>query len=1297
VNEDCPYTEVCIERACHPPCNVRNPCAEHAVCVNINHGSDCKCQDGFHGNGYVGCQPGIVSNSQFQCSHVNSHLHTSFPIIQKNKTFNELKKVHDHGQVCQYNVDCPPDKYCDRLNRVCINPCNEDSCGDNALCIGENHAPKCVCPPGYRGNAYISCDQDVGCKTDRECPDYLACRNRQCVSPCNCGHNAECIVKNHKSTCKCPPGYSGDPSKSCEAPTNPCDPNPCGVKALCELDRGNPICYCPKGMTGNPFQQCIPEGGECLKNTCGPNSGCRIINSKPSCFCLPNFEGNPPKKPCGPPANPCDPSPCGPNTQCALVNGIAKCSCLAGFIESPNTIRGCVEPLDPCNPSPCGNGAVCDSNRNPICYCPGSMNGNPFKQCVETSIVQDLCKPGPCGRNAECYVVENREQCYCRQGYYGDPYTSCREPERSVCNPNPCGPNAECLISPDGRSMCACPDNMEGDPTSIQGCQKVECVINSDCPDSEACIGNRCQDPCPGSCGRNTHCRVEKHHPVCFCNTGTTGNPYHICYPVESQNRPKNPCNPSPCGANENCRVVRNKAQCSCQKGLIGSPKTGCRPECILNEECPAAKTCINKKCIDVCIKGVCGINANCKPIDHRAVCQCNKGYIGDAFTQCVKPPERDERIDPCNPSPCDPGVTCIAYDGRTAICDVCSSPHAKFNPKCRPECISNSECPFNRACINQKCIDPCPGSCGFKTKCEVRNHEPVCDCVNGYVGNPFEQCVPRTNDETPTTCDNIACGPNTECGQRNSVFKCVCKKGFYGDPLIGCRPECVINSDCTLGKACINYKCADPCNGACGQNAKCEVINHTPMCTCPPGTEGNPFIACEQRRDIGPIVPLNPCDPSPCGPNSRCLISQDRAICSCLPGYRGLPPSCRPDCVISTDCALDRACANQKCVDPCPGTCGQNANCQVINHNPICSCPTGQVGDPFISCQYAPDEPIYPEDRNENPCQPSPCGANSVCQVRENRPVCSCLENFIGKPPHCRPECVLNSECPLNKACIREKCIDPCKNACGQNADCKVVSHSAQCSCKKGYEGDSFVGCSRVIEDPKNVDPCNPSPCAPNAECSVYQNAAKCSCIPPYKGDPYQTGCRPECILSTDCPSSLACVNNHCRDPCPGVCGPNAECSVANHIPHCSCSKGFNGDPFGGCRKISPIYVPPESKNPCEPSPCGPNSLCRVVDGRPACSCLAGYLGVPPSCRPECVVNSECDLNEACISQKCKDPCIGTCGRNAHCQVINHSPICSCPLNYIGDPFVQCSLRRESSFIPEIFTLNSNIFCMNS
>lgn len=54
---------------------------------------------------------------------------------------------------------------------------------------------------------------------------------------------------------------------------------------------------------------------------------------------------------------------------------------------------------------------------------------------------------------------------------------------------------------------------------------------------------------------------------------------------------------------------------------------------------------------------------------------------------------------------------------------------------------------------------------------------------------------------------------------------------------------------------------------------------------------------------------------------------------------------------MVSSECTQDKACINQKCSDPCPGTCGLQARCQVVNHNPICSCSPGYTGDPFTRC----------------------------------------------------------------------------------------------------------------------------------------------------------------------------------------------------------------------------------------------------------------------------------------------------------------------------------------------------------
>lgn len=224
------------------------------------------------------------------------------------------------------------------------------------------------------------------------------------------------------------------------------------------------------------------------------------------------------------------------------------------------------------------------------------------------------------------------------------------------------------------------------------------------------------------------------------------------------------------------------------------------------------------------------------------------------------------------------------------------------------------------------------------------------------------------------------------------------------------------------------------------------------------------------------------PCYPSPCGPNSQCKEINEQAVCSCVLGFIGSPPTCRPECITSSECPLNEACSNQKCVDPCPGTCGIDSLCHIINHNPVCTCSNKYTGDPFVRCHpqresslaikrfttpsifmiySAVEEPVVtPTD----PCQPSPCGSYSECKNIENTPSCTCLPNYIGSPPNCRPECVNNAECSHNLACITQKCKDPCPGACGINAECRVISHTPNCFCINGYIGNPFVQCEFEI-----------------------------------------------------------------------------------------------------------------------------------------------------------------------------------------------------------------------------------------
>ena len=176
---------------------------------------------------------------------------------------------------------------------------------------------------------------------------------------------------------------------------------------------------------------------------------------------------------------------------------------------------------------------------------------------------------------------------------------------------------------------------------------------------------------------------------------------------------------------------------------------------------------------------------------------------------------------------------------------------------------------------------------------------------------------------------------------------------------------------------------------------------------------------------------------------------------------------------------------------------------------------------------------------------------------------------------------CFSIADCPTDKACVQQKCRDVCAGACGSNTQCRVIHHSPQCTCLHGYQGDPFSGCTPIPPPPIEPvreevrNPCVPSPCGPNAKCVEKNGAGACVCLPEYFGDPY-TGCRPECVINSDCPSvEKACIRNKCVNPCiPSPCGYQAECVVVNHVPTCNCLPSYTGDPFSACSPIRKFSV---------------------------------------------------------------------------------------------------------------------------
>ena len=256
-----------------------------------------------------------------------------------------------------------------------------------------------------------------------------------------------------------------------------------------------------------------------------------------------------------------------------------------------------------------------------------------------------------CSSDSEC---ENTEICTNRQCL-----------DACVAN-NPCASNAQCY-STNHQAACRCPPGLEGDP--YVECVRVECRINQDCSENSACISNRCVNPClyENPCSQHATCTVQNHIAKCQCPPGWVGNPLVSCSPKEEPDlvspepecyvdgdcpddtaclneRCENPCfSLSPCDHTAICTVVNSlpfrTMICSCREGWVPDTQTKCKPVelpnppgCARDDDCPNGEACVNRQCVNPCD---CGSGASCFIENHRPICVCPPGFIGDPQIAC--------------------------------------------------------------------------------------------------------------------------------------------------------------------------------------------------------------------------------------------------------------------------------------------------------------------------------------------------------------------------------------------------------------------------------------------------------------------------------------------------------------------------------------------------------------------------------------------------------------------------------------------------------------------------------------
>ncbi|XP_043214270.1 neurogenic locus notch homolog protein 1-like isoform X1 [Amphibalanus amphitrite] len=572
-------------------------------------------------------------------------------------------------------------------------------------------------------------------------------------------------------------------------------------------------------------------------------------------------------------------------------------------------------------------------------------------QCAEggasTGAVHTAVRSGSSGVNYR--PVYTNQQVYSQSSpVYSQQYTqqsSGRFPSVGAssvdpCVPSPCGPNTECSIDNRGIGVCRCLPGYFPKPDTITGCGP-QCTSASECGSGYNCVNNKCVRSGASVTGiRGTSQTIHRTKTVVSRNPAAAS---------------ADPCSLGLCGLNANCDNVGGRAVCSCPAGYSGNPLVQCnKGECTEDSQCGASLACIGVNCVDPCAEVQCGLNANCKVIQHRAICSCPRGYSGDPFVSCTRQSPRAA----CSPSPCGTNTNCEVKNGR-AICSCVQNYIGDPLVACRPECTSDAECAGHQACSQNRCRSACIDACGENARCDAVNHRPVCKCPQFYKGSP----------------------------------------------LTGCFPECTSHAECAGNRACIQLQCTDPCAGACGIGADCRVRDHTAICSCPTGYLGHPYDRCtppdpaaavataasvhgggssgtvcdtcetsagNAGSSSGVFVQTAPsvgdlCTPNPCGQYADCnpgtdRLGQPRAVCTCPKGYLGDPlTACqRGECVDHSNCPATQACYNYICTNPCLSSsggnvCGTNALCRAQNHKAICYCPPEYTGEPLTECRLKP------------------------------------------------------------------------------------------------------------------------------------------------------------------------------------------------------------------------------------------------------------------------------------------------------------------------------------------------------
>ena len=532
------------------------------------------------------------------------------------------------------------------------------------------------------------------------------------------------------------------------------------------------------------------------------------------------------------------------------------------------------------------------------------------------------------------------------------------------------------------------------------------------------------------------------------------------------------------------------------------------------------------------------------------------------------------------------------------------------------------------------------------------------------------------------------------------------CQEGYVGEPPY-CRPECVINSDCLSYESCIKGRCQDPCEYGCGENTDCKVIRHRAVCSCKTNTIGNPYTRCEYS-DVG--IDLN--DKNNKDDNNgdddnqnggkdyngnsgtdQGTTESDHNTNNDDDNYHGSNGGSDHGNNGGSDHGSNEGSDQGNNGGSDHGSNGgsdhgSNGGSDYGNNGGSDHGSNG--GTDHESNGGSDNESNGGSDHGSNggsdhgsnhgsnggnnhgSNEDKDHGTNGGNDFNDNG-----LEHGTNNDDH-----DVNNDDDQNNFTDEHNDKDNDTNHNGNNNSGDNDSND-----DNDEKGEKVK--KNDDDSNRNDRSCNGRSCGQFAKCVQRYRHKSCQCLEGYSGTPPL--CTPQCRQDYDCNKDQACISGKCQDSCTSACGLNAKCTVTNHLPRCYCKQGYEGDPYEQCFKSIP-KLPEEPQiyqNDSITCPkCGFNAECQIRDegSNVSCKCMSGYLGDPKTgCRPECILNSECSTQEACIEKRCQDPCTNTCGVHAKCSVVNHFAVCTCQDGFSGNPFKICTKIDNSTFVKKL------------